>query len=374
MTTEYHSSPTITPYLSRLNYSSMAEEMMNPRPQQSDEKSKPQIISIELTRYKSLLEALGDPKKVFRMILTISAIGVLLFAGITLVVISIKRIYPYSDITTNAFGATTIKNEKSEVSYWLLNTAELWSNSGIKVKKGQTIKITASGRKHTAVHHLVDDALLNKPGLTEPWVGTDGFPEQRSDNFDRDNARAKYRIFPGENQDALLVQVVPFRGRFNHPQDRPIGKTPNQFRLVGRENEIHIDEDGVLFFAINDIVLDDSTVVKMMTEMADSKFRSDSLNNNDVIKNRVKSLQTIRNNFQSKDRDSVYTDFLKLFGFNSNADIPLNDKGKFGECGFGKNKGTQWIELFGYCMNNYKEPWFEDNVGSFLILVETVTD
>lgn len=350
----------------------MAEEKKNPRPRRNAEKTKPQMISIELTRYKSLLEALGDPKKVFRMIVTISAIGVLLFAGITLVVISIKRIYPYSDITTNAFGATTIKNEKSEVSYWLLNTAELWSNSGIKVKKGQTIRITASGRKHTAVHHLVKDANDNAPGLTDPWVGTEGFPEQRSANQVRDNARAKYRIFPGENQDALLVQVVPFDGSL---QDRPDEANPNQFRLVGREKEIHIDEDGYLYFSINDIVLDDRTVVRMMTEIADTKFNTNNLKEEAVIKTRLDSLQACRKDFQSnaqKSKEQVYQAFLKIFGFNSNDDMLI--KGKFGEFEFGENKDTDWIELFGYCMNNYKEPWFEDNVGSFLILVETVTD
>lgn len=128
----------------------------------------PQKVIIEVTRYKAFLDALGDSRKVFRIILIISAITVLVFAGITLVLLSVKRIYPYSDITTNVFGATTIKNEKSEVSYWLFNTAELWANSGIKVKQGQIIKIRASGKKHTAIHHLVKDVDSNRDILTEP--------------------------------------------------------------------------------------------------------------------------------------------------------------------------------------------------------------
>lgn len=105
-----------------------------------------QNIRVEISRYKTFLDALSDPQKVARVIFTVFSLGVLLFFGITLVVVTVKRFYPYSDITTNALGTTTIRNENKEVSYWLLNTAELWADSGINVKKGQTITIRASGK------------------------------------------------------------------------------------------------------------------------------------------------------------------------------------------------------------------------------------
>lgn len=328
-----------------------------------------QKVIIEVTSYKAFLEALGDSRKVFRIILIISAIAVLLFAGITLVLLSVKCIYPYSDIATNVFGATTIKNEKSEVSYWLFNTAELWANSGIMVKQGQIIKIRASGKKHTAIHHLVKDVDSNRDILTDPWVGTEGFSEQRSMNKKRDVARARYRIFPDANQDALLVQVVPLpQARKDTFQLRP-AKGGNQFEIIGKENEIQINEDGILHFAINDIVLDDETVIKMMTEMANEKSIGTGL---------LDSVKVHRESFkQTKDSIKIYGRFLNLFGFNSNEDIPKKEKdGKvlFGDFEFGMNKNTKFIELFGYCMNEYRTPWFDDNIGSFLILVETVTE
>lgn len=326
-----------------------------------------QKVIIEVTRYKALLEALGDPRKVVRAILIISAVAVLLFAGITLVVLSVKRIYPYSDITTNALGATTIKNEKSEVSYWLLNTAELWANSGIKVKQGQTIKIRASGKKHTAIHHLVNNVDSNDVHLREPWVGTEGFSVQ---NNERDIARARFRIFPDSNQDALLVQIVPLHGKRKDSLQLRRPKTGyNQFEVIGKEKEIRIEEDGTLYFAINDIVLDDETVIMMMTEMEGMPADSITMVKMKEMKEDIKECRKT----YKVDTRKAYTEFLNIFGFDSNANIPMND-GKFGVFKFGTNMDKPWIELFGYCMEEYREPWFEDNIGSFLIIVETVTE
>ncbi|MBQ4389396.1 MAG: hypothetical protein II824_05435 [Bacteroidales bacterium] len=308
----------------------------------------PQNIRIEVTRYKSLLDALGDWKKVFRVIVTISVTGLLLFAGVMLVVLSVKRIYPYSDITTNALGATTIKNEKSEVSYWLLNTAELWANSGIKVKKGQTIHVIASGKKHTAIHHLVEDAKENADNLRDPWVGTEGSTDRPQE---RDQARRNYRIFPHANQDALLMQIVP---PGQEPEDRPMESS--SAILIGKQREVHVEKDGVLHFAINDIVLDDDTIARMMLEMTGSQ----------------KSPYVAVKELKEKGKSITYHDFLTIFGTDEKAFQPVG--GKFGKFAFGKNRGTDEIELFGYYRNAYKTPWFEDNVGSFLIIVESVND
>lgn len=322
-----------------------------------------QKVIIEVTRYKAFLEALGDSRKVFRIILIISAITVLVFSGITLVLLSVKRIYPYSDITTNVFGATTIKNEKSEVSYWLFNTAELWANSGIKVKQGQTIKIRASGKKHTAIHHLVKDVDSNRVILTDPWVGTEGFSEQRSVNKERDAARARYRIFPEQNQDALLVQVVPSRWAKKDLCQLRTLEGGNQIELVGKGKKIRIEEDGTLYFAINDIVLDDETVIGMMAEMKGEQLSPQQ------IKDKANAIEECRKTY-CNDPDKAYDDFLEKFNLSRDSVSRVNDK-KFM---FGLNEGTDWIEIFGYCMNEYRTPWFDDNIGSFLILVETVTE
>lgn len=226
------------------------------------------------------MDALDNDAKMWRIVLTIFLCGVLLFTGITVIVISIKSFYPYSDISTNALGVTTLKNEKKEISYWLFNTSELWAKSGIKVKKGQTITVRASGKKHTAVHHLYVDADSNASRLREPWVGTKGFATNEYSREARDTYRAKYRIFPEENQDALLMQIVKNGKKVNRPTlalpDKEgkfsIEDSKNIFWFIGEEQEnIYIEEDGELYFAINDIVADDLTICMMMLEMSTKK-------------------------------------------------------------------------------------------------------
>lgn len=332
-----------------LNHTTMAEETktkVRRNTTSAKPAGEPQRITIEVTRYKSLLEALGDWKKVFRVIVTISFIGVLLFAGITLVVLSVKRIYPYSDITTNAFGATTIKNEKSEVSYWLLNTAELWGNSGIHVKKGQVVRIIASGKKHTAIHHLVDETRNNKPRLSNPWSGTEGFEGRESK---RDTARSRYKIFPNANQDALLMQIVPVG---SEPKDRP--RESSQAIRIGEQREVHIEQDGILYFTVNDIVLDTETIVSMMCEIVNKK-------NPDI--------ESIAEDLDNNRKTITYESFLEKFGTDSSSFT----KDKYGEFEYSNNPDRR-IELYGYFKNGYKTPWFEDNVGSFLIIVETLSE
>lgn len=338
---------------------------------------KPQKITIEVSRYKSLMDALDNDSKMWRIVLTIFLCGVLLFSGITVVVISIKSFYPYSDISTNALGVTTLKNEKKEISYWLFNTAELWAKSGIKVKKGQTITVRASGKKHTAVHHLYKDADSNASRLNEPWVGTKGFATNEYSRKARDIYRSKYRVFPEENQDALLMQIVR-NGK--EPDTRPSAALPdkeckfsyadseNRFLLIGDKQEnIYIEEDGELYFAINDIVTDDLTICRMMYEITTKKDDYNDyevipyLNNADLLRKDFHTkLKDSKNNADSL-REATYKNFKDIFGF--------KDDDTANVFGFGKNDKGEF-ELFGYFIDNYETPWYDDNIGSFLIVVE----
>lgn len=382
-------------------------------------------LTIEVRRFQNLIEILKDRRKVLTLSFTIFAIGILLFIGITMIVLSIKRLYPYNDITTNAMGTTTLRSENKDVSYFLLNSAELWANSGIKVKKGQTITIKSSGKKHSAVHHLIKDAHTNAPGLRDPWVGAEGFPESFDTRDPRDGQRARYRIFPNTNQDILLMQIVS-KG---NPSDKPFGLVYNDeeqefqhennethFFVVGnRMDNIHIEADGVLYFAINDIVLEDETIIKMLYECAGkeipnelrnimknaNKFREDNETTYDELEKQYYSIRNkieqslndtsiVSNSLKEKELDSlrarlndICTSSLRLYvAFLTTFDITeeeLNNhkEGKeYGKFHFGNGYGinNDKIELYGYYMKSYKEAWYEDNVGSFLILVETKND
>ena len=379
---------------SRRGSRSKATKKEDATPAPQPEKKDPGTIKIEIQKYKSLVDALREYRMVFRAILIIFMVGLLLFTGITAVVIAVKRFYPYSDIATNALGATTLKNEDKEVSYWLLNTAELWANSGIKVKKGQTITVRASGKKHTAMHHLYDDARGNNVKLQEPWVGTQGFTtgeDRREGN--RDQTRAKYRIFPDENQDELLMQIVPVGGS---PDLRPrffaksangkhyyVKESENRFLVIGdRQDNIHIEQDGILYFGINDIVLDDATIIEMMWNIStgdyNRNFEEDALRVMptlcDLRNSMFPSNRYTENSLDSlKIKDNKYKEFLEVFHKVPEAIERHNEKNelRFGDFEFGTTKGTQFIELYGYFMFRDKTPWYDDNLGSFLIVVES---
>ena len=329
-----------------------------------DEKEN-KTVRVEIQKYKELNNILKDGKSILRLSLLVLAITVALFGGISIILVSLKSLYPYNDITTNVMGATSIRTEDKEVSYWLFNTAELWADSGIKVKAGETITIRASGKKHTAIHHLVEDAYNNNPTLREPWTGGEGIIKDRDD---RDKFRAQFKIFDDFPQDALLMQVVP-TGKT--PDDRPNTHTDRQFVVIGKQAEnIYIKDNGTLHFAINDIVLDDETIFNMVNAVAQKNPNAQLTKFTDT---------SIINSLKSERASIQYSDFVQKFGtqvdlFNEtwkgkNNDIKdekIKKALKFGSTATDSSR----IELFGYFQEGNKKPWFEDNVGSFLIVVE----
>ena len=316
--------------------------------------NEPQTLNIEIAKYKSLHDILDSPLKVGCAILALLILTITIFVGIGVITITLKRMYPYNNIRTNALGATTMQNENKEITYWLFNTAELWANSGIKVNAGDVLTIRASGKSHTAIHHLTEDAAKNQK-LRDQWVGTSGDEGQKSK---RDKLRAKYRIFAGMNQDALIMQVVPEgidmlnkkqNTRYLTFENTQIDRNENSndkdgeewyrkhkenFYYIGSEKvNLRINNAGVLHFAVNDIVLTDAIIDRMQAE------------NNDSINN------------------SKYTNWeegnKKFFHFGQ---YPI-------DCTTSKTTQT-CNEMTYYKEHQYYNAWFDDNLGSFLVIIE----
>lgn len=219
-----------------------------------DEKPK---VEVQIIRHKQLFEMLKRPDIMWRVLLSLFFVIVVLFVGLALVAISIKSFYPYNSIRTNLYGATIMENEDTEISYWLFNTAELWANSGIEVKKNDVITIRASGASHTAIHHLVEDVKRNS-GLRDKWVGTGGSVPTGKE---RDNLRRQYRIVKNLPEGILLMMVD------NSGVDDVYCVDPSDVYVVGEERkDILIRKDGVLRFSVNDIVLDKHTIDSMYVD------------------------------------------------------------------------------------------------------------
>lgn len=321
-------------------------------------------VQIEVVRHRDLLTILRNPRMTWKAILSLFLVLVILFFGLAFVTLAIKSIYPYNSISTTKYGATIIKSEDKEVIYWLFNTADLWANSGIEVHKNDVISVRASGKSNNAIHHLVNDCMLNREPEYE-WTGPEGSVAGWKDagrNADRDEQRRKFRIAPGENEGVLLMQVIP--ERYQNREDRSkagvnnffsTSHTPPQFvdgnspdtfgrwkgspepdiYVIGAgKNDQVIRTDGILHFAVNDVALTERKIDAMK-----KKTVYDELSIGKVYKY-SDTMTVIR-----KVRDTVT--FVKV------ADT-------------GKDKD----ELDLYREINYVDAWFADNVGSFLIVIE----
>ncbi len=339
-----------------------------------------QVVTIKLNKYKSVVDALGNPRTALRIAFTIFFLGVLLFAGISYITLAIKRLYPYSDIKTNGLGATTIKSENNEVSYWLFNTATVWADSGISVNEGDILTIRASGKSNTAIHHLYDAAKDNTE-IVDDWVGTEGEPDKQE--REKDNYRRRYRIFPNMNSGALVMQVA----RGNEFFDSPRAGDPEDFYFIGRERQnIVINNPGTLHFAVNDIILDRNTIARMMWDSIIEQGRHNPQKVNAQIvqefrKNGVKySLKDgadVMQLLSEKTNDEAYQQSLQKAVLDAFAVVfkeDISKKEPVGKMGLGFS-GDQ-CELSYYYGEDQEDNdcrkyvWFEDNIGSFLIIVE----
>lgn len=354
----------------------------------SDENSR--TVTIEIVRHKRLFEILENPRAMWKVIASLFVIVGVFFIGLALVVLVVKSFYPYNVIKTNPYGATIIKNEDKEVIYWLFNTAELWANSGIEVKKNDRITIRASGAANTAIHHLVDGASDDfQPGFS--WVGTEGLER----NTGHRAFRGKFRLVPDAPFGKLLMQIIPVSKQKNSgkwiKESTYIDGTDekgvqNHIFTIGKERiELVVPCDGVLHFAVNDVVMSDKNIKDMY--LASMKSLQDSLT--DIYqKNKLTKfiIKPIKSNPEKLNKAYLKNVFKDVFT-NGSCELnhtrkPLYDlkKENFG-LGFyynGKNPDSTGYplvnELIYYKENKYRDPWYMDNVGSFLIVIERKTN
>lgn len=380
--------------------------------EESEQTPQTKRIVINIERYQHLIEALDDRSKVRRIVVSVFCIGLLLFTAITIIMLTLKSFFPYSDISTSAFGTTTITDEKKQVSYFLFNTADLWANSGVFVKEGDIISVHSSGSSNTAIHHI-HSASTNNTNKRELNYGPLG--ERLGRESKRDRLRRQFRIFPNYPSDALIMQVVDPNTAPNAIPSYPTSSNTQNFYYIGAQRDnIHIVKDGVLHFAVNDIVLDSTTILKMiianMAVMADiekdsvekgSLHYDGKLYFNECIWKKIVSV------LNDKDGDVIHRDILdndvertfdmkkldmliKSNTYDTIQDIIItacakdsltlkrycilmkdNNSMKFG--GYEAKDFTGDLlktEMDYYWEHKYKKAWYDDNVGSFLILVE----
>lgn len=326
----------------------------------------PKRVEVTIVRHKQFFEMLKEPQTMWRVLLSLFFITVIVVIGLSFVVISVKRFYPYNTIQTNMYGATIMKNEDKEVIYWLFNTAELWANSGIKVKKNDELTIRASGASFTAIHHLVE-ATKNNKEIEDKWVDTEGQPKTRM----KDRLRVKYRIISDNCDEGKLLLMVADEDKQNNYADWVKELTDDKMdkanvEIIGKERiSLKIKKDGILHFAVNDIILTDNVIAKMYKEFVNSimdKHKKDFSKNRNEINSKI---ENYINNCNIKGLEELNQYF-------SNYKDAMDDTTGL-MLGFYPGKKDYYPlvnELVFYKEHKFRDAWFVDNIGSFLIVIE----
>ena len=350
--------------------------------------NKKQEVEVVIKRHKQLFDLLRHPNELWKVLLSLFLIIVIAFIGLAIVVISIKRYYPYNVIETNLQGASIMKSEDKDVIYWLFNSADLWANSGIEVSEGDELTIRASGASYTAIHHLVEASDSNRIP-EDRWVDTEG---QRKTN-DRDILRGAYRISPMSVEGILLMQVIPSNLQNNSDtwlSQKETEKYLNngQIEIIGKERRnLRISQDGVLHFAVNDIVLTDSILKKIYREYIDSLSYNNAsiLSKKNTIISAFDSLGYDSIGYKSDDNkwldrlihnnigiDSSIIEYARSKGLAlGHYPICKTDLGTIDSFSVKAHEAYPIVnELVYYKQKHFRDPWYVDNIGSFLIVIE----
>lgn len=354
-----------------------------------EDNSKRQKVEIEIVRHKGLYEILKDPKQLWKVMLAMFLLIIVLFFGLSVVVVSVKSMYPYETVRTNPYGATILEDEDKEVIYWLFNTAELWANSGIEVKADDVLTIRSSGKMHTAIHHLVSDARENK-SLDDRWLGTEG-EQIRSDKLAKDVLRTHFRIAKQNPESILLMQVIDYdssnlstdfitRSDSVHQMILTC-ENPYEAIVIGKERRnLRPGKNGILHFAANDIVLTDNVIAEMYRQYMDSvltfdkkkdkvfsdkaeaewrELYQDCIWGNKDIEASLETKEELSKALKTLNSEKAYKDSctnvglaFKMYDQQDTLTYPVAN------------------ELTFYKKHQFRDAWFADNIGSFLIVIE----
>ncbi|MFX0140379.1 MAG: hypothetical protein ACFFDN_42465 [Candidatus Hodarchaeota archaeon] len=155
-------------------------------------------------------------------------------------------------------GATIIISPDDQLrALFILPASSRWTNTGLKLKPGKTLRITASGKIHTAFHRLVECAI-NDTKPQYKWLDPNG--EAWSNLGKLDVLRRNLLIMPKANIGALLGYLhIP-----GTPEPTIFNSKPEGIILIGKEGYItnKTNMETELWVVINDVILDPNNFEK----------------------------------------------------------------------------------------------------------------
>jgi hypothetical protein len=165
-------------------------------------------------------------------------VPLLLLAGYPLIYSHVKQPEPLPVI------------KEPQITSLLLPANKLWLNTGIQIKPGQSVKITATGSVNLGIHRLIEAANTHS---NPRWNWTDpagNYESSRPTPIDK--AVKALFIAPGLKPGVLLAYVTDknYLSKYN--------PKPQGIQEIGKDGEISSQKGGTLWLVINDAVLDDS--------------------------------------------------------------------------------------------------------------------
>lgn len=200
--------------------------------------------------------------------LTALTIGIVFFINGVLFFKNYNEIYKEGTIVTK-------QSLNREHMMFLFSASDLWANTGIKVMKGDLIKISASGAFNSSISNIIDSTKNN----TTPYRKWTNILDTRNG----DNLSKELTIYKGNDSrfGALLMQIQPEVNSCIYDQEPP-GKS--SFFLNSNQQIWQITEDmvdryfyvnttGNVYFAINDIYLSNSIIERYCTDSLEGRHK-----------------------------------------------------------------------------------------------------
>lgn len=260
------------------------------------------------------------------------------------------------EMTVNRSGAIIpTKSCDTEQALFLFNTSDLWADTGIQVYRGDRIKISASGAFYSSVQDLDDAARTNrKPGY-ETWIGSNLRKQQETrQDIEPDTCAIKKDSYIG----AILYQIREDADPCASDWADDSARIKEICVLTHESGErFHpVEKTGNLYFAINDIYLNDALIEsyaaanreKMKSspgpetfglQETDTFYTGPRASINRLIKDKEIELYLLRPG--NKDQSGEQTDTLYCFG-------------------------PKFREHF----EAHRDIWYKDNLGQIALTIE----
>ncbi len=344
-------------------------------------------IKIVIDETGSITENLCKPNFGY-LLLGIFGVTVAILLGIVAVIKILDATQKIPKILTNKYGVVINSEPKKQVCYFLLNSSQLWAETGIQVEEGDLVSVYASGAINTAIHHVVH-AADNDTLPDFDWSGPGGVTKKISYNEQpADYIALKYMVQPSANQSALLMMVADRNGYENYTTDTARSHTyfRNDIITIGEgKAKIRINQNGLLYFCVNEVYLSKKNIENLRNDYIDYIFNKDGRDivqagkrmDNKIEKEfgcysaQIKHKALSNDTVTQQELAQIYTknleylkEDIKKAVTNKNTSTLTTEQQKY------LRVFHRIFELEKYYYLGYTVPWYDDNLGSYLVVVE----